>query len=325
MGLAVIFDCVIGNPPYQRIDIWKTGSASPLYHKFVKQAQDLNPRYCSLVIPARWFTGGRGLDAFRKCMLNDARIRLIWDYLHSKECFADVDVAGGICWFVWNRDAPGTCTHVLNIGERQEISERVLNRFPLFLRYEAAESIVRKVAERHTPEQMMDTMISTIAPFGLNTNARPMENGDLLLKTTQGTGSYPSEKIKKGRDLISKYKVLGLRATSEHAGKAGRNGQHRVLCSLQILPPGAICTGTWLVLGAYDTEVEAENLLSYLQTRFVRFLIKQATVSQHIARQAFQFVPIPDCMVPWSDEALYVKYSLTQKEIDFVASLIRAW
>ena len=107
------FDVIIGNPPYQ-LKVNESGKglgAIPIYQKFVEQALKLNPRYVSMIIPARWFSGGVGLEEFRKNMLNNKNIKSIVDFIDSKDCFPGVDVNGGICYFLIDKNYNGDCEY----------------------------------------------------------------------------------------------------------------------------------------------------------------------------------------------------------------------
>ncbi len=143
------FDVIIGNPPYQLSDGGFGKSASPIYHKFVQQAKKLNPRYLTMIIPSRWFGGGKGLDEFRAEMLNDNRIRKIVDFEDSSEVFPGVSVAGGISYFLWDKDYQGACEIVNMHGGLETSAKRALNEFDVFIRHSQAVPIIRKAVGKN--------------------------------------------------------------------------------------------------------------------------------------------------------------------------------
>lgn len=315
------FDVIVGNPPYQLSDGGFGKSAAPIYQKFVEQAEKMNPRYISMIIPSRWFGGGKGLNEFRANMLADKRIRRIVDFENANECFPGVDLAGGVCYFLWDRDNPGQCavTSVIN-GEKYR-SVRDLDEFSIFVRNSRAVPIIRKVLAKHEPT--MNTQVSSRKPFGLATNVRPRQKGDITLYWQNGEGKFPSTEVTNGREWIKKYKVICAKTAYDHAGSPDKNGMRKVFTKINILQPNVVCTETYLVAGAFDTEEEATNLKGYMETRFFRFLVSQFMVSQDITKDRFAFVPIQDCKEEWTDEKLYEKYGITEDEQDFIASCIR--
>lgn len=315
------FDVIIGNPPYQLSDGGNGASASPLYHRFVRQAQKLKPRYLTMIIPSRWFGGGKGLDDFRREMLNDNHIRVLVDYENASDCFPGVDIAGGVCYFLWDRDNPGLCD-VVNVRNNETMhSVRALNEFDTFIRHDQAASIVRKVCAFGEP--MMSNIVSSSKPFGLRTFVRPQESGDILLRWQNGEGPYRRDEITVGRELIDKWKVITSYVGYDHAGNPGKDGKRRVFSKIDILPPGTICTETYLVVGSFDTEQEAKNLVAYMKTLFFRFLVAQCMYSHHITKEAYRLVPIQDFSQSWTDEKLYAKYGITDEEIKFIGSMVR--
>ena len=315
------FDVIIGNPPYQLNDGGFNKSASPLYHRFVEQAKKLKPRYLSMIIPSRWFGGGKGLDEFRKSMLNDGHIRVLVDYENASECFPGVDIAGGVCYFLWDRDNSGLCRASNIRNEREYQSIRVLNEFETFIRHNESVDIIHKVNAFN--EQKMSTMVSSSKPFGLRTFVRPQESGDIILRWQNGEGPYNSKEITIGRDMINQWKVITSYVGYDHAGSPGKDGKRRVFSKIDILPPNTICTETYLVIGAFHSEIEAKHLVGYMKTRFFRFLVSQFMYSHHITKDSYRLVPIQDFKEPWTDEKLYAKYRLTDEEIDFIESMIR--
>ena len=315
------FDVIIGNPPYQLSDGGNGASAKPIYHMFVEQAQKLKPRYMTMIIPARWYSGGKGLDGFRAQMLNNKHIRRLVDFTNSADCFPGVDVAGGVCYFLWDRDHAGLCSFTSNYNGNSVTVDKALNEYSTFIRYPIADGIISKV--RKASERTMDTMVTARKPFGLATNVEPMQTGDLTLRYNKGSGKYQRSAVKVGTEYIDKWKVMISYLSAEHAGQPDKSGQFKVLSTMEILPPQHICTETYLLAGWFDSEAEANNLLTYLKTKFARFLIGQIAVSQHITKNCFSFVPVQDFSEAWSDEELFAKYGLTDEEVSFIVAMIK--
>jgi site-specific DNA-methyltransferase (adenine-specific) len=141
------FDVIVGNPPYQLKDGGAQASASPLYHKFIQQAKKINPRYLAMIVPSRWFSGGKGLDGFRDEMLSDFRIRKLVDYPVTAECFPGVPVKGGVCYFLWDRDNKGKCDVKTIWRQRISTSIRYLleEGSDVFIRFNEAIPILHKI------------------------------------------------------------------------------------------------------------------------------------------------------------------------------------
>jgi len=315
------FDVIIGNPPYQLNDGGFGRSASPVYQKFVQQAKKLNPRFLVMIIPSRWFAGGKGLDDFRKEMLNDNRIRKIVDFENASECFPGVDIAGGICYFLWERDSSGPC-EIVNIHNGSEVvSTRALNEYKTFIRHSQAVPIIRKVLAKK--EKKMSEQVSARKPFGLQTFARPQKSGDITLRWQKGEGPYKRKDLTVGVAMIDEWKVITSYVGYDHAGNPDKDGKRRVFSKIDILSPGTICTETYLVIGSYKKKTHAQNLVAYMKTKFFRFLVAQFMYSHHITKDSYTFVPLLDMTTKWTDELLYERYGLTGAEIDFVEAKVR--
>ena len=317
------FDVIVGNPPYQ-LDTGGSGrQATPLYHKFVQQAKSLNPRYISMIIPSRWFAGGMGLDSFRQEMLNDKRISKIVDFTDARDCFPNVDIAGGVCYFLWDKHHDGD-THIINNVKGQVFEgKRTLNEFNTFIRLSPAVPILRKILSKELKD--LTHIVSATVPFGLKTSERGGSEGELTLVSSAGRSKISINKITSGHDYIRKWKVLTSKASHDHAGQPDKDGKRRVLSKLEILEPNAICTGSYILLGAFETEEEAINLKNYAETRVFRFLVSLLSFSQDITRERFRYVPMVDASESWDDEKICELFKIDDEEFKFICSLIREY
>ena len=318
------FDVIISNPPYQLSDGGNGASASPLYHNFVEQAMKLNPRYLTMIIPARWYAGGKGLDSFRTHMLEQSHIKELVDVANSADCFPGVNVAGGVCYFLWDSSYVGDC-HVTNLKSGERVSEmtRPLGEYSYFVRDNIALSIIRRVLAFKEPS--MSNIVYSRNYFGISTTASgsttPFDDS-LKVLTSKGNLYMKKIDVSDKADVVSKYKVIITYAMSG-GNKPTSDGNYQILSSLMVLGPNEACSETYLILDIFDSLNEANNLVQYMSGKFARFLLLQALTSIHITKDKFCFVPVQDFSKPWTDEELYAKYGLTDEEIAFIESMIK--
>ena len=318
------FDVIIGNPPYQLSSNDNGIQATPLYHKFVQQAKKLKPRYLTMIIPARWYAGGMGMGDFRNEMLNDTSIHYLHDYPKSRDCFDGVDIAGGVCYFLWDRDYNGDCVVEGQIGDITTKETRRLNEFPIFVRDNIGVRIIHKIKEQN--ENDLSNIVYSISPFGLSTSIRGIQepfSNSVVLISSKGR-SYLDKDVVSNKDLIDKYKVgIGQLNPDRGGVNNASDGKMNVTTKVVIYGKGEVTTATYLILGAFDEKSHAENYAKYIRTKFVRFLISLTLSSMHITKSNFAFVPIQDFAQEWTDDKLYTKYGLTDEEIKFIESMIR--
>jgi len=326
-GAAMHFDIVIGNPPYQLSDGGFGKSAAPIYHEFVEQAKALDPRYLTMIIPSRWFSGGKGLDDFRDAMLNDDRLRSITDYLNASDVFAGIGLKGGVCYFLWNRDNRGECTVTTHFKDHApSVATRPLleTGADTFIRFNQGVTILRKVLSTE-PDPDFASLVSARKPFGLTTTfqgkSKPSGDDSVLVYQNGGTGYVGRDEVQSGTEWIDAWKIFVSYAAP---GTGNRDTYpHRIISTPFIGQPGEISTETYLAIGPFETRTEVDSALSYLKCRFTRFLILLHKASQHVTKKVYSFVPKQSWDRTWTDEELYAKYGLTDEEIAFIESIVR--
>ena len=317
------FDVIVGNPPYQLNDGGGTGSsARPIYNLFVEQAKKLKPRYLTMIIPSRWFSGGKGLDRFRAEMSGDRRIKRIVDFADSRDVFPGVDIAGGALYFLWDRDTEGRCLVDTIFKGKKYSEERELNEFKYLIRYAVSARVIRKVMNCNP--QWASSIVSSRMPFGLDSKARPSKKGDLTLIWQSGEGPCDRKVISKGHIYVDSWKVMFSKTTSDHAGQPDHAGTRRIFSKIEILPPGYVCNETYLIFGPFDNERQAKNAKEFLKTKFCRFLVGSVLMTQNIKKDMFSYVPLLDFSKKWNDEDCYVKFNITKDEVAFIEETIRA-
>lgn len=321
------FDYVIGNPPYQEDTAGAGRQAKPVYQHFINEASKLNPEAMVMITPSRWFSGGMGLEEFRSKMLNNKHISKIVDYTNSKDCFPDISISGGVNYFSWKKNPVDKClfTNITN-GESSTM-ERCLDEFPTLVRYNKAVAIIHKVQNKMNSK--LDEIISSLMPYGLSTSYRGeknKKNNYLRLFASNGITYVPRNVITKGFETVDKYKILVSKTGAEHAGEPGKDGKFRVIpSSMQVICPGDICTHSYFVIGQWDNDKEANNCLSYLQTKFVRFLMLICMSGYGLSKLVFPFVPMQNFSKAWTDDELYKKYDLSHDDIEYIEATIKPY
>lgn len=318
------FDVIIGNPPYQMKGGAGGSSDSSIYHLFVEQAKKLEPKFLSMVVPSRWLAGGRGLDEFRKDMLSSRKLLRLVDFPVSSEVFPNVEVKGGICYFLYSDAHKGPCEVTVVRGDEGATSSRQLDEFDVFVRDPKAVGILRKVLS--AGEQPISGILTADTAFGIATNFDGFHDkkkpGDVELRYVRSgkrqIGFVPRSMITKNANLIDKWKVLVPEAGSD----GGQKIPDSVLGKPWMSPPPSVATQTFLAFWL-ASEDEAQSVESYYRTKFFRHLVSLRKLTQHALRSTYSWVPVQAWDRQWTDKALYKKYGLTKEEIDYVESVIR--
>lgn len=326
------FDVIVGNPPYQLNDGGGTGSsAKPLYDKFVMQAIKFKPRYISIIIPSRWMTGGKGLDAFREKMIADRRIEVVHDYLDPSQCFNGVSIEGGVCYYLWNREHNNKCDYYLHQSDGNILhSRKTLNEdgtSDIVIRDPNLIGILNKVLEKQ--EETFDSIVSPRNPFSIRENIsdiitqRITERRILCRIESKREIAYlkNSYVLARGDNYLNKYKLFISKADGA-AGQIGNPIPARIIGKAEFGDKDMVCSETFLALGPFRSAKEAKNVSAYMQSKFFRLLVG-IRKNKNMTQKTYSYVPLQDFSHAWTDEMLYKKYGLDEKEIAFIESMIR--
>lgn len=313
------FDVILGNPPYQ-IDDEGGHRPVPLYHKFVEQAKALDPRFLVMVTPSRWMAGGLGLGAFRAQMLSDSRLRVLVDFPVSREVFPGVEVKGGVSYFLWSRDEPGSCEfRSIRDGTESPVSERKLDEFDILVRDSPGVPILQRVLSQQEPS--FESLVASVRPFGdrLRSNFNDYKDKESasysvpLLVNERGQRREvwtKPEYVTANSDLQKAWKIFLPKAGSD----GGQRLPNPVIGVPRLGRPGQISTETYLAIGPFETKAEAVAALRYLETQFARYLISLRKISQDNVPSTFKWLPVPDLTKPLGDMELRQNYDITAEE-----------
>lgn len=341
------FDAIVGNPPYQIMDGGNGGSSTPIYNTFINLALGINPIYLSLIVPARWTTGGKGLKEFRTRMIRDKHITCLYDFLDSKRCFPNVEIEGGVCFFLRESEREDKC-QVITIWGNGHIdkSSRCLQEYlqktdiknndikdvecDIFIRDNNAISILKKVIKKEGFESFKE-IVHSRNYYGLT--AFPNGASDKLGKIRilglanrkrvwKHVDTYSSKSPEFDNNMLSKYKVFASKADGA-AGQLCNPVPARIIGVSEYGAPNSICTETFLAIGPFDSEIEAKNVMDYMKTKFFRFLVGIRKL-KNMSQETYSFVPNLDFNKKWTDETLYKEFGLEKSEIDYIESMIAA-
>lgn len=320
------FDVIIGNPPYQLSDGGNNSSAMPIYNLFVEQAKKLIPSYLIMIIPARWYAGGRGLESFRKNMLTDNHLAEIHDFKNTADCFPGIRVGGGICYFLWDKQHNSNLIKVVEYSKGQITSVTTRPTLEEGLSIFIRDSIVYTIIEKTKSfnEAKMSSIVFKQKPYGFRTNFIDFkENGKVKIYTKKSKEGYAyinREDVLKNENTIDLWKVVTSRSTSVPEED---NGQVLRISQTFIAEPNSVVTESYVIVGVFENKNMAENCLSYLKTKFFRFLCQITIVSPDVSQRTFDLVPLQNFNESWTDKKLIEKYGLSEVEIKHIDSLIK--
>ena len=343
------FNAIIGNPPYQtgtegETDRRNSFYAIPIYQDFIELAIKLKPNYISMITPSRWMTkSGQGIDKdWVDKMINGDHFIHITDFLDSTECFESVSIGSGINYFLYSDGYTGPCNYILNTGgvltkTYQRLNESgagIVIRDPHATRiFEKVLSVERNFSEANSfsslisPRDPFTTKVNGVSLLGTNwTGYSNKKDGEYNIKAylnkrlvPEGFAWVKESDVRKNTQAIPYHKVFLPKAY-------GSATDPFVIGKPFYGEPNSVCSVTYLVVGFNDeipNQTVAENIISYMRTKFFRYLVSMKKKTQDNPRDVFQFVPLQDFSKSWTDEELYAKYDIDLFEREYIESMIK--
>lgn len=339
------FDIIVGNPPYQQ----REGGANknttlPIYNHFVDIAKKMNPSFISMIMPTRWYAGGRGLEDFREQMLNDVHISELHDFLKPELIFENTNNRGGVCYFLWDKKYDNSKSLTQVYSYKDDLIPKTVKRnlktinSEIFIRHIIGVYIIDKVINNPKSENL-SKHVSAAKAFGFRTffindnrfriNSNGLKTPIKCYGRAGKIGYVDKSEVDTHKSWIDAWKVY-VPESNNIGTELNDDNQNSFVGK-----PGTICTETYLVIGAELSldEISSNYLSVYLRTKFARFMHSLAKISQHGTSKTYNFVPLQnftsDSDIDWTksiqeiDSQLYVKYGLTDEEKDFIESMIK--
>ena len=342
----IAFNAVVGNPPYQVSLSDISSYAGSIYPLFIDIARNINPSYISMITPSRWMTkDGQGIkEEWVDEMINGNHFIKIYDYMNASECFPGVEIKGGVNYFLYSNHYSGTCAHYLTQGGHTVMKDGRLNALDagIIIRDSYAGNILEKVfavegkltnensfASLISPRDFFTTKIDGESILGSNWKGFvDNEDAEHTVKfylnkqlNGKGFGWIKESDIPKNKQAKDVHKVYISKAYG-----AGESFPHQIIGVPFYGENNSVCSVTYIVIGyngEFKSQKECENAISYIKTKFFRYLVLIKKKTQNVTRELFQFVPLQDFSKPWTDEELYTKYGINLFEREYIDSLIK--
>lgn len=336
---------LVGNPPYQEEGGSGGNNDAPIYQKFSIFAKESTKRYNLMIIPARWIAAGREnlLGVFRREMLSARTLQKFVNIPRTNYFGNDIELKGGSCYYLDDNSYNGMCNYVLEENEIKDTIKINLDNFDILIREPKTANIVAKVeAERKNDNvETLDTIISSDTPFGIPSNPRTSPKNPFNVYTNRtakhNTLLYHIESNRRKIEYVCRADISKNIKDIDRikvflAGSGGSGYDKLVLAQPELAMDNSVCSQSYLYV-PFDTLQEAENLIKYIKTKFLRILVSAMKITQSAPKRVYQFVPLQDFTdnsdIDWSksieeiDKQLYKKYNLTQEEISFIENRIK--